>query len=86
MRTILAAGLRMPEDIALIGCGNLHYDDSLRVPLSSIDQQISQISQIGKRAREIVLAMIASKGGRKAERGLSAFPDRASSSSRVPAK
>ncbi len=26
-------GLRIPEDIAIIGCGNLHYDDSLRVPL-----------------------------------------------------
>ena len=35
MNTILEAGLRIPEDIAVIGCGNLHYDGSLRVPLST---------------------------------------------------
>ena len=22
-------GLRIPEDVAIIGCGNLHYDDSV---------------------------------------------------------
>jgi LacI family transcriptional regulator len=38
MNYALDKGLRVPEDIAIIGCGNLHYDDSLRVPLSSIDQ------------------------------------------------
>lgn len=52
---ILDAGLRVPEDIALIGCGNLHYDDWLRVPLSSIDQHSEQI---GHRAGEILLQMI----------------------------
>ena len=30
-------GSRIPEDVAIIGCGNLHHDDSLRVGLSSID-------------------------------------------------
>lgn len=59
MQVLLAAGVRIPEDIALVGCGNLHYDDSLLVPLSSIDQQSSEI---GRRAGEIVLQMIASKG------------------------
>ena len=59
MRVLLEAGVRIPEDIALVGCGNLHYDDSLLVPLSSIDQQTSEI---GRRAGEIVLQMIASKG------------------------
>jgi LacI family transcriptional regulator len=38
MEAILEAGLRIPQDIAVIGCGNLHYDRSLRVPLSSVDQ------------------------------------------------
>jgi LacI family transcriptional regulator len=58
MKTIHAAGLRIPEDIALIGCGNLHYDDCLRVGLSSIDQQCAQI---GQRAGELVMSMIQSK-------------------------
>jgi LacI family transcriptional regulator len=52
---ILEAGLRVPEDIALVGCGNLHYNDWLRVPLSSIDQHSAQI---GQRAGEILLQMV----------------------------
>jgi LacI family transcriptional regulator len=64
MRTILAAGLRIPEDIALIGCGNLHYDDSLKVPLSSIDQQTTAIGEVAGR---IALEMIDMKGIRPAE-------------------
>jgi LacI family transcriptional regulator len=58
MTTIIEAGLRIPEDIALIGCGNLPNNDCLRVPLSSIDQQ-SQL--IGQRAAELVLSLIESK-------------------------
>src|SRR6185437_8585211 len=38
MNYALDHGLRIPEDIAVIGCGNLHYDDALSVPLSSINQ------------------------------------------------
>jgi len=58
MDAILDAGLRIPEDVAVIGCGNLHYDDSLRISLSTIDQH-SQL--IGRRAGEIVLELIESK-------------------------
>lgn len=58
MSTILEAGLRIPEDIALIGCGNLPNNDCLRVPLSSIDQQ-SEI--IGRRTAELVLNLIEAK-------------------------
>ena len=64
MGTILAAGLRIPEDIALIGCGNLHYDDALKVPLSSIDQQTRAM---GESAGRIVLEMISRKGMRPPE-------------------
>ena len=45
MNYALDQGLRIPEDIAVIGCGNLHYDDSLRVPLSSIDQHSRRIGE-----------------------------------------
>jgi LacI family transcriptional regulator len=58
MNTILDAGLKIPEDIALIGCGNLHYDDCLRVGLSSIDQHSEKIGQY---AAEIILGLIESK-------------------------
>jgi LacI family transcriptional regulator len=51
-------GFRIPEDIAIIGCGNLHYDDSLRVPLSSIDQHSRRI---GAEAARLVLERLKSK-------------------------
>jgi len=56
--TTLEAGLNVPRDIAIIGCGNLHYDDSLRVPLSSIDQQSQQI---GERSARLAMSIIAAK-------------------------
>ncbi len=53
----LEAGLRIPEDIAIVGCGNSHYDDFLRVPLTSIDQKSDAI---GQKAGELALHLIAS--------------------------
>jgi len=58
MNAILEEGLRIPEDIALVGCGNLHFDGSLRVPLSSIDHH-SQM--MGERAGAILLNFFDSK-------------------------
>ncbi len=58
MNTIFDAGLSIPGDIAVVGCGNLHYNSSLRVPLSSIDQHSQQI---GQRAGKLVLSLIESK-------------------------
>jgi LacI family transcriptional regulator len=58
MNTILDAGLRIPKDIAVIGCGNLHYDSCLRVPLSSVDQHSQEI---GRRVGKLVLSLIESK-------------------------
>jgi LacI family transcriptional regulator len=42
----LHAGLRVPEDIAFIGCGNLRYSDYLRVPLSSVDHNTAELGNI----------------------------------------
>ena len=38
LMAILEAGLRIPDDVAVIGAANVHYSDVLRVPLSTIDQ------------------------------------------------
>ena len=54
MRAILDAGLRIPQDLAVIGCGNLSYSDFLRVPLSSVDQDSDRI---GSRAAALALTM-----------------------------
>jgi len=61
MQAIIDAGLRIPEDISLIGCGNVRYAAALRVPLSSIDQD-SEL--LGERAAKIALALIAGDDGR----------------------
>ena len=45
----LQAGLRVPEDIAVIGCGNLRYANYLRVPLSSIDHGTDELGKIAGR-------------------------------------
>jgi LacI family transcriptional regulator len=58
MNYALDQGLRIPEDLAIIGCGNLHYDDSLRVPLSSIDQHSRRL---GEEAARIALGILGSK-------------------------
>jgi LacI family transcriptional regulator len=42
----LQAGLRVPEDIAIIGCGNLRYANYLRVPLSSIDHGTTELGRV----------------------------------------
>ena len=58
MQAALEAGLRIPEDLAVMGCGNLHFDNLLRVPLSSMDQQSAEI---GRRTAAIVLERIESR-------------------------
>src|SRR5438270_255271 len=64
MNYALDQGLRIPDDIAVIGCGNLHYDDSLRVPLSSIDQHSRRI---GEEAARLAITILNSKAPRKPE-------------------
>jgi LacI family transcriptional regulator len=45
IKAILEANLRVPEDIAIIGAGNVHYSDLLRVPLSTVDQSSAVIGE-----------------------------------------
>lgn len=58
MRALLEAGLNVPNDVAVVGAGNVHYSDALAVPLTTIDQKTSQI---GARAAELLLGHIESK-------------------------
>jgi LacI family transcriptional regulator len=58
MRAILEAGFDIPEDVAVVGCGNLSYPDFLRVPLSSVDQGSARI---GKTAAVLALKLAQSR-------------------------
>lgn len=55
IRCVLAAGLRVPEDVAVIGCGNLRLASYLEVPLSSIDQGAAEI---GEQAARLTTALL----------------------------
>jgi LacI family transcriptional regulator len=64
IKAVLESGLRVPEDIAIIGAGNVHYSDLLRVPLSTIDQSSSAI---GETAAELLVKHIESKTSQPTE-------------------
>ncbi|MGD0301343.1 MAG: LacI family DNA-binding transcriptional regulator [Bryobacteraceae bacterium] len=55
VKAILEAGLKVPQDIAVVGVGNVHYSDQLRVPLSTVDQNSSQV---GQSAAQLLLHLI----------------------------
>jgi LacI family transcriptional regulator len=56
IRCLLTNGLRVPEDVAVIGCGNLRLSAYLEVPLSSVDQSPQQQ---GEEAAHLALSVIA---------------------------
>jgi DNA-binding LacI/PurR family transcriptional regulator len=58
LNAILEDGLRVPEDIAVVGAGNVHYSDPLRVPLSTVDQSSSII---GETAADLLVNCMNSK-------------------------
>jgi LacI family transcriptional regulator len=58
IKAIREAGLQVPGDIAVIGAGNVHYSDLLRVPLSTVDQSSSVI---GESAAELLAHCIEAK-------------------------
>ncbi len=58
IKAILEAGLKVPDEIAVIGAGNVHYSDFLRVPLSTIDQSSTLI---GETAADLLVECIEAK-------------------------
>jgi LacI family transcriptional regulator len=62
MKAILEAGVGIPGEIKVIGVGNVHYSDLLRVPLSTIDQGSATI---GQQAADILVKSIGSKRRRQ---------------------
>ncbi len=58
IRAAREMGRRVPEDIAIIGCGNLPLSAYLEVPLSSIDQGTAEL---GEHASRLALLLVESK-------------------------
>lgn len=61
MQAIEDAGLRVPEDVALVGAGNIHYGDLLRVPLTTVDW--GKI-EMGRQAARLLIDSIAGEGAK----------------------
>jgi LacI family transcriptional regulator len=58
IRAIREAGLNVPQDICVVGAGNIRYSDMLAVSLTTVDQGTAET---GTRAVELLLEQIASK-------------------------
>ena len=60
MSAITEAGLRIPEDIALVGGGNIHYGDMLRVPLTTVAWSKPEM---GHAAARLLIDLVEGKRG-----------------------
>ena len=58
MTAINEAGLQIPQDIAIVGGGNIHYGDMLRVPLTTVAWSTSEM---GQNAARLLVAMVEGK-------------------------
>jgi LacI family transcriptional regulator len=54
MSAVLDSGLRVPEDVAIVGAGNMHYSALFRVPLTSVDQRSAEV---GAEAADLILKL-----------------------------
>ncbi len=64
MEALHEAGIAVPNDVALVGAGNIHYGDMLRVPLTTVSWSKAAM---GQEAAGLLLELIAGRqsGGRK---------------------
>ena len=58
MAALNDAGLDVPNDVAIVGAGNIHYGDMLRVPLTTVSWSTAAM---GQAAGELLLELIAGK-------------------------
>ena len=60
MKAIWEAGLRVPEDVAVVGAGDVAHGDLLRVPLTTVSWSKEEL---GRRAAELLLEQIGLQNG-----------------------
>lgn len=60
----LEAGMRIPEDVSVIGAGNIRYSNHFRVPLSTVDMSSAAV---GGQAAAYLLQRIEGQGPRDAQ-------------------
>ena len=58
MSAMNEAGLKVPEDVAFVGAGSIHYGDMLRVPLTTVAWSTAAM---GQAAAELLLELVRNK-------------------------
>ncbi|MFN7928417.1 MAG: LacI family DNA-binding transcriptional regulator [Blastocatellia bacterium] len=71
IHAIFEAGLRVPEDIAIVGAGKIHYGDLLRVPLTTVGWDVTKM---GQQAARLLIEAITSPLNKTKSDGLQTFP------------
>jgi len=64
MSALHEAGIRVPEDVAIVGAGSIHYGDMLRVPLTTVSWSTLEM---GQSAAQLLLETIDEKSTNKAK-------------------
>jgi len=62
MTAIMEAGLTIPDDVAIVGGGNIHYGDMLKVPLTTVAWSTSEM---GQAAARLLVEMVEGKKRQK---------------------
>jgi len=58
MQAMNDAGLKVPDDVAFVGAGSIHYGDMLRVPLTTVAWSTAEM---GRAAAGLLLELIDGK-------------------------
>lgn len=70
MTAMSDAGLKVPDDVAFVGAGSIHYGDMLRVPLTTVSWSKSEM---GQAAASLLLELI--DGKKKVRRVITVAPE-----------
>jgi LacI family transcriptional regulator len=66
------AGLKVPDDVAFVGAGSIHYGDMLRVPLTTVGWSTAKM---GQAAAELLLELIRDKNRARRPRRIVVSPE-----------
>jgi LacI family transcriptional regulator len=58
MSALYDAGIKVPDDVAIVGAGRIHYGDMLRVPLTTVSWSTTEMGQV---AADLILEAIDSE-------------------------
>jgi LacI family transcriptional regulator len=72
MAAISEAGLKVPDDVAFVGAGNIHYGDMLSVPLTTVSWSKSAM---GLEAAKLLLELIKGQKTNRKHRTITVAPE-----------